>query len=149
VENCATDDQTKYAIRKSRKQVKDALRNSLIAQVAMVHLKRRTIFGRSTDDHLAQHVETLTNGIAAHVADLGAPLLAAINRLIPEWASIFALSETSGGNATTSQESKKPARENLSLGLCLNLLKLAEMFRPPAAEAAAVYATEPARGSGD
>jgi hypothetical protein len=37
VENCATDDQTKKAIRKSRKQVKDAFRKSLIAQVAMVH----------------------------------------------------------------------------------------------------------------
>src|SRR5436190_19056842 len=37
VQNCATDDRTKKAIRKARKQVKDAFRESLRGELAKVH----------------------------------------------------------------------------------------------------------------
>lgn len=146
VQDSATDDQTKKAIRKARKQVKDAFRKSVLAEVAKVYgavvaqygpnapevaecfPQGRTIFSSCTDDRLEQHVQTLQNGVTAHVADLGAPLVAAVAGLLTQWGGIWAASETSGGAATTSQEAKRMARENLQLMLFLNLLKLAEMF---------------------
>ena len=146
VQDCVTDDLTKKAIRKARKQVKDAFRKSLLEDVAMVHgavvakygpnspevaecfPQGRSIFSTSTDDTLEQHIETLRNGVTAHVAGLGAPLVAEVTALLTEWQAVYAQSESSGGNATTSQEGKKLARENLQLMLFLNLLKLAEMF---------------------
>lgn len=156
VENSATDDQTKKAIRKARKQVKDAFRKAVTAGVAKVHgavvaqygtnspevaecfPQGRSVFSSAPDDRLAQHVETMRNGVAAHVADLGAPLLATIDALMAEWATIHAQSETSTGNATTSQQAKKFARENLQLMLFLNLLTLAEIF-PRQPEQLALY----------
>ena len=146
VQDCATDDQTKRTIRKSRKQVKDAFRESLRTEVAMVHAavaakfgpnapevaecfpQGRTAFSTATDDRLEQHIETLKNGVSAHVAALGAALLTTVNGLLTEWQAVFAQSESSGGNVTTSQEGKRLARENLQLMLFLNLLKLGEMF---------------------
>ncbi len=66
--------------------------------------------------------------MTAHVADLGAALVTTVTGLLSEWQAVYANSESSGGAATTSQEGKKLARENLQLMLFLNLLKLAEMF---------------------
>ncbi|MGB8169808.1 MAG: hypothetical protein WCF18_20065 [Chthoniobacteraceae bacterium] len=146
VQDCVTDDQTKKAIRKARKQVKDAFRDALPAQVAKVQgavvarygpdapevaecfPQGRSIFSSAPDDRLEQHIDTLLNGVTAHAADLGAPLVASVTSLLTEWQAIYAQSESSGGNVTTSQEGKKQARENLQLMLFLNLLKLAEMF---------------------
>src|SRR4051812_41400896 len=94
VESSATDDQTKKAIRKARKQVKDTFRKAVTAGVAKVNgavvaqygpnapelaecfPQGRSVFSSAPDDRLGQHVETMRNGVAAHVADLGAPLLA-------------------------------------------------------------------------
>ena len=145
VQNCATDDLTKKAIRKARKQVKDAFRESLRKEIAKVHgacvaeygpdgaevaecfPQGRTIFSACADDSLEQHIEALKNGVTAHQAQLGAPLVAEVTTLRTEWKAVYAQSESSGGAATTSQEGKKMARENLQLMLFLNLLKLAEM----------------------
>lgn len=146
VEDCATDDKTRRAVRKARKQVKDAFRKDLSSEIAMVHAatvakygpnapqvtecfpQGRRIFGECTDDQLAQHLQTLKNCVSAHVADLGAPLVATVQGLVAEWNAIHAASESSSGAVTTSQEGKKSARENLQLMLFLNLLKLGEMF---------------------
>lgn len=146
VEKSATDDQTKKAIRKARKQVKNTFRKGVTPKVAMVYAsvvaqygpnspevaecfpQGRSIYSSAPDDRLAQHVETLKNGVAAHVADLGDTLLATLTALLAEWDGILTQSEASTGNATTSQQAKKLARENLQLMLFLNLLKLAEIF---------------------
>ena len=146
VENCATDDKTKKAVRKARKQVKDAFRADLSKEIARVHAavvakygpdtpqvtecfpQGRRIFGECTDDQLAQFLQTLHNCVGAHVAELGAPVLATVAGLITEWTAIYAASENSSGAVTTSQEGKKAARENLQLMLFLNLLKFGEMF---------------------
>jgi hypothetical protein len=146
VQDCVTDDLTKKAIRKAKKKVKDAFRKSLLEEIAMVNAavvakfgpnspevvecfpQGRTIFSSCADDRLEQHLQTMKNGVQAHVAALGAPLLTEVTGLLSQWQSIYAQSESSGGNATTSQEGKKKARENLQLMLFLNLLKLAEMF---------------------
>ena len=146
VQNCVTDDQTKKAIRKAKKQMKDAFRKSCLEEIAMVHAavvakfgpnsaevvecfpQGRTIFSSCADDRLEQHIQTMKNGVTAHVAALGASLLTEVTGLLTEWQAIYANSESSGGAATTSQEGKKLARENLQLMLFLNLLKLAEMF---------------------
>ena len=126
--------------------MKDAFRKSLLEDVAMVNgavvakygpnapevaecfPQGRTIFSSATDDGLEAHIETLKNGVTAHVADLGAPLVAEVAGLLTEWQAVYAQSESSGGNATTSQEGKRLARENLQLMLFLNLITLAEMF---------------------
>ena len=146
VQGCATDDQTKKAIRKARKKVKDAFRQSLREDTAKVHgavvakfgpnspevaqcfPQGRTIFNTCTDDRLEQHLETLRNGVAAHQGALGAALVAEVTGLLSEWQAVYAQSESSGGHATTSQEGKRMARENLQLMLFLNLLQLGEMF---------------------
>lgn len=146
VQNCATDDLTKKAIRKARKQVKDAFRKSLLEEIAKVNgavvakygpnspevaecfPQGRTIFSSCTDDALEQHMETLRNGVTAHQAGLGAALVTEVTGLLTEWQAVYSQSESSGGNATTSQEGKKMARENLQLMLFLNLLTFAEMF---------------------
>ena len=70
----------------------------------------------------------MKNGVTARQAALGAALVTEVTGLLTQWQGIYAQSESSGGNATTSQEGKKLARENLQLMLFLNLLKLAEMF---------------------
>ncbi len=151
VENCATDDQTKLAIRKARVQVKNAFRENLSKEIAKVHgavvarygpdspevtecfPQGRSIFRECPDDRLAQHVQTLLNGVTAHQADLGAPLVAAVQAQLTQWNTAAAASETATGAATTTQEGKRMARENLQLMLFLNLLKLADMFaRQPA-----------------
>ncbi len=88
----------------------------------------RSIFSTAADDGLEQNIQTLLNGVTAHQADLGAPLVTTVTGLLSEWQAVYANSEASGGAATTSQEGKRLARENLQLMLFLNLLKLAEMF---------------------
>jgi hypothetical protein len=146
VQDSAADDQTKKAIRKARKQVKQAFRDSLSEEIAKVHgavvakygpnspevaecfPQGRSIFGSTPDDKVKQSLETLKNGVTAHQAGLGAALVTEVTELLSEWEAVFAQSESSGGNVTTTQESKKLARENLQLMLFLNLIKLAEMF---------------------
>jgi hypothetical protein len=54
--------------------------------------------------------------------------VAAVTALLAEWNTIATQAETSAGNVTTTQESKRLARENLQLMPFLTLLKLAEMY---------------------
>lgn len=146
VVNCVTDDTTKFGIRRARKLAKENFRETLpkavnkIIAAVVAHYgpdapevleccpSGRTIFRTSTDDQLANHLQTLVNAITAHVADLGAPLVAEATALKTGWAAIYAASEAATGAKTTTQEGKQLARENLQLMLFLNLLKLAEMF---------------------
>ncbi|MBL9116041.1 MAG: hypothetical protein JNJ83_13625 [Verrucomicrobiaceae bacterium] len=156
VEDCVTDDQGKLGLRKARKQAKDNLRTTLPAAVAKLVAavvaqygdgspevtecvpQGRTIFSTCRDDQVAPNLQTLVNGITAHQATLGAPLVAAATNLLNAWTAVYSASESSTGAKTTSQEGKRLARENLQLMLFLNLLKLAEMF-PRQPEKLALY----------
>ena len=146
VQDSAVDDLTKRAVRKARKQVKAEFRKSLLKEIAKVNgalvakygesgpevvecfPHGRTIFSNCTDDTLEQHLETLLNGVTEHQADLGAAPVTEVTGMLTRWQAVHARSESSGGKATTSQEARKLARENLQLMLFLNLLKFAEMF---------------------
>jgi mitochondrial fission protein ELM1 len=93
----------------------------------------RTVFSRTTDDQVAGHLQTLINGVTAHLAELGAPLLAEATAILTTWNSIYNASESASGAKTATIAEKNAARENLQLMLFLNLLKLAEMWaRQPA-----------------
>ena len=108
VQTSATDDRTMKAIRRSRKQVKDAYRKSLRDEVAKVNgavmakygpnspelaecfPEGRSAFSTSTDDGLEQHIQTLLNGLTEHQADLGAPLVTTVTGLLSEWQAVYA-----------------------------------------------------------
>jgi len=145
VEDCVTDDQTKLGLRKARKMAKTTFRENLPGNVAKIVAavvaqygpdapevveccpSGRSIFSSCRDDQMEGHLQTLVNGVTAHQADLGAPLVATATALKAAWAAVHDASEAATGGKTTTQEGKKMARENLQLMLFLNLLKLMEM----------------------
>ena len=77
---------------------------------------------------MSGHLQTIINGITAHQAQLGAPLVTKATNLKAAWVAIYTASESSTGAKTTSEQGKRFARENLQLMLYLNLAKLMEMF---------------------
>lgn len=146
VEDCYTDDETKLAIRKARKQAKDSARQAMrqdLARVAGAVIAQfgegspqftecfphgRSVFHTCRDDQLEAQLQVVVNGITAHQAELGAPLVAQITAIRTGWTTVYEASESSSSDKTATQEEKRLARENLQLMLFLNLLKLAEMF---------------------
>lgn len=159
VMSCAGDHETKLAIRKARKAAKNAFRATLPREIGKVYgmvsghygegapeviecfPHGRTIFGDCTDDMLATHLQTMVDGVTAHQADLGAPLVAQATALKAAWMTVYGQSEEASGDVSTPQQGKKLARENLQLMLFLNLAKLMEMF-PRQPEMCAVYMTQ-------
>ena len=135
---------------------KDAFRDALPAKVAKVVAavvaqygddapevveccpQGRTIFGKATDDQVVGHIQTLIDGVTAHAADLGAPLVAQAGAILTGWNVVYSASETATGAKTATMTEKNAARENLQLMLFLNLLKLAEMW-PRQPEKLALY----------
>ena len=154
--DCLTDDQTKLGVRKARKMAKDTFRDSIPPGVAKIagsivaqygsatpelaecFPEGRTIFSTCRDDEVEQHLQTLSNAVDAHVADLGAPLGTKVTVLIAAWLAVYNASEASTGAKTTTEEAKQLARENLALMLFLNVVKLMEMF-PRQPEKLALY----------
>ena len=156
VVDCVVDDQTHLGIRKARKQSKDEFRANLPAAVAKLMAaveaefgpdsppvvecvpSGRTVFSICRDDEVSGHLQTLINGITAHQAQLGAPLVTKATNLKATWVLAYQASEHSSGEKTTSEQGKRFARENLQLMLYLNLVKLMEMF-PRQPEKLALY----------
>jgi hypothetical protein len=146
VQNCATDDATKLAIRKARVKAKDDFRAVLSIEIGKVYgqvigrygedapevvecfPEGRSIFSRCTDDTLATKLQATINGVTAHQADLGAPLVAQATAIKTAWMAVYSSTDTATANVTTTQEGKAMARANLQLMLFLNLVKLMEMF---------------------
>lgn len=144
--NCLTDDQTKLGVRMARKKAKDSFRATIPGSVAKISgsilaqygsnapeldecfPEGRSIFTSCRDDEVETHLQTLSNAVTAHVADLGAPLGTKVTQLITAWLAVYNASEASTGAKTTTEEAKQLARDNLSLMLFLNLVKLMEMF---------------------
>ena len=153
------DDETKLALRKARKQGKTEFRDALPARLAVIAAAitvkygtpsqpmtecfplGRTKFSNAGDDDLKKHLQTLQNGITAHATDLGPTVVADTAALVNGWAAVYVASEEAGGAKTFTQEAKKLARENLSLMLFLNLLKIAEIY-PRQPEKLALYMTQ-------
>lgn len=147
VEDCVTQDQTKLGIRKAAKAAKDNFREEIIPlEVERIEAgfiaafgadspvlvealpKGRTIFQNCRDDQMEVHLLTLHTAATTHAASLAPATVTLATNLKNNWATIHAASEGSTGGKTTTQNSKKFARENLQLMLFLCLLKLAEMF---------------------
>lgn len=147
VEDCVTQDQGKLGIRKAAKLAKDNFRADIIplevkrieagfiaafgadSPVLLEALPQgRTIFQTCRDDQVEVHLQTLHAAATTHAASLAPATVTLATNLKNNWATLYAASEGSTGGKTTTQESKKLARENLQLMLFLCLLKLAEMF---------------------
>ena len=141
-----TDDKTKLALRKSKKQAKGAFRKALPAAIGKIYgavqaqfgdagvqmtecfPKGRSVFTSCTDGALAGELQTLVNGVTDYQAQLGAPLVAAATALLANWNSVYQTSETATGNKSSTAGAKGSARAALQLELYKNLLTLALNF---------------------
>ena len=154
-----SDDNTKLALRKARKMVKDDFRKELPAKVGKLAVKvedqygekspqfvecfpqGRAVFGKATDDALEAHIQTLIDGLTAHQTDLGAQVVTDATALKTGWLAVYAPSEAASAAKSATQDEKKYARENLQLMLFLNLVKYMEMH-PREPEKLATYMTQ-------
>lgn len=141
-----TDDKTKLALRKSKKQAKDAFRAALPAAIVKIYgavesqfgdnaaqltecfPQGRTVFSNCTDGAMAEELQTLINGVTDNQTQLGAPVVASATALLTNWNAVYQTSETSTGNKATTQLAKNAARAALQLELFKNLLTLALNF---------------------
>ena len=139
VESCTTDNMVKLSLRKAAKIAKNQFRASLPGNIqsvygmvlahfpqnspemAQIFNEGRGVFDKCADDKLKMHLETTLAGVTAHVAVLGAPLVADMTGLLTTWNALYAASESSTGAATTTQEGKHAARLELQLDLYKNL----------------------------
>lgn len=146
VEGSYTDDQTALALRKSKKRVKDNFREALPGSIGKIHgavtaqygvdgvevteifPKGRSVFNRAPDGALAEELQTMANGLTAHQADLGAPVVASGTGLVSGWQAVFQTSVDSTGNKAKSTGDKQMARAALQLELFKNLLTIALNF---------------------
>ena len=157
-----TDDKTKLALRKSKKQAKDAFRAALPAAISKIYgavegqfsedsaeflecfPHGRTVFSNCKDDKLEKDLQTLINGVTAHQPPLAATVVTSATALLTGWLAVYAPSETATGGKTSTQCAKKAARAALSLELFKNLLTLARTFPGQPAQLDVVYAAKPA-----
>lgn len=152
-----TDNAARLAIRMARKRAKDICREiTLPRDVARIEgafvsaygadspvlLEAlpggRTVFQTCRDDQVERHLDLLLQAVTAHQADLVPAIVTLATTLKANWLTVYAASESSTGNASTTQDSKRLARENLQLTLYLNLVKLMERF-PRQPEKLALY----------
>jgi hypothetical protein len=143
VGNAFTDDQTKLGLRKARKQAKDAFRKTLPENISKIYgtvtgkfgqsgpevaegfPQGRKVFSDCTDDKVANHLQTLINGVTAHQAQLGAQVVTDATALLTGWNAVYAPSETASGAKSTTEVAKSAARGALQLELFKNLLTIA------------------------
>lgn len=151
-----TDDKTKLALRKSKKQVKNAFRTALPVAVGKIYgavlaqfgagaaeltecfPSGRTVFTNCMDGDLAQELQTLINGVTDYQAQLGAQVVTDATALLTGWNAAYQTSATSTGNKATTQKAMNAARLALQLELFKNLLTLALNF-PGQPEQLGVY----------
>lgn len=135
-------DQIQLGLRKAAKDAKNTFRKSLPEEIGKVALAvaanygedsaqvtecfpaGRTVFTRAADDRLNDHFTAMIAGVAAHVADLGAPLLAQATALQTNWLTIYAASEASGGAKSLTEAARREARGVLQLELFRTLLTI-------------------------
>lgn len=151
VDSAFADDESKLALRKARKLVKNDYRDALPKRIGRIAVAVEAAFGEQSaefvecfprgrkiftdcpDDQLSGYLQTLIAGATGHAAQLGAPLVADATALLSGWNAVYAPSETATGNKTSTQEARTAARAALQLELFKNLLTLALDFpRQPA-----------------
>jgi hypothetical protein len=141
-----SDDQTKLAQRKGRKLAKDNFRKALPSSVAKLHASvvakygpkavevltcfplGRGVFNTVADDQLSNQLQTLIVGLTSLQSALGASVVTDATALLTGWTAVYAGSENATGAKTTTQATKKAAREALQLELFKNLMTLALAF---------------------
>lgn len=146
VGNCATDDIVKLGLRKSAKSAKDSFRSVLPAQLGTLEAKvaghygyrsdqvkqlfpsGRDIFNTCADDAVDDHLSavlTALNALAPAMGATGVDAQGLASSLLSNWIALYAASETSSGNKTTTEMEKRSARQNLAAKLHLALLAVA------------------------
>jgi hypothetical protein len=146
VQNSATTDETKLGIRKARKLAKETFRDTLPGNISKLHAAvvtkfgekstdmtecfpgKRGVFGKCKDDVLANHLQSMINGLTVRQAALGASVITDANALLATWNAVYGSSESSGGAKTATEADKRNARTALELELFKNLLTLALTF---------------------
>lgn len=140
------EDETKLGLRKAQVVLKNSYRHTLPEAVGKIALAvqakfgehsaefvecfphGRSIFTSSTDDKLAGELQTMINGVHAHVAQLTPQLETDATALLTGWTAVFNPSESSKGAKTSTMAAKATARAALQLELFRNLLMLAQNF---------------------
>jgi len=146
VSDSFTDDETKLGLRKASKQAKAAYRDALPAAVGKmavaVEVKfgekskefvecfphGRTVFSQCTDDEVANHLQTLINGVTNHQVQLSVQTVTDATALLTGWTAVWSPSESSSGAKVATISAKNAARAALQLELFKNLLTLALNF---------------------
>lgn len=141
-----TGDDSTLALRKARKQAKNDYRAALPAKVGKIAVgvenifgeksvqfvqcfpHGRSIFSSTTDDEMANHLQTLINGVTALTPPLDLQVQLDAQALLPDWTAVFQPSESATGAKTNTMAGKKAARMALQLELFKNLLTLALSF---------------------
>lgn len=159
VAQCSSDDMVRLGARKAAKDVKDTFRGNLKDQINTIYVKvlaqygmdapqlvevfpkGRTIYQSVTDDKLQVELNALVAALTVKVAVLGAPLIAVATGLKDNWMLVYAASESTSGQKTTTEAGKHTARLNLQLELYFNLIELMKMF-PRQPEKLALYMTQ-------
>jgi hypothetical protein len=143
VHTAFSDDDTKLGVRKASKMAKNSFRAALPQSIGKLAVsvegkfgegspefvkcfpRGRRVFSASPDDELADHLQTLSNGITSLQPTLGAQTVTDAKALLTDWNTVYAPSETSTGAKTTTQQAKAAARAALQEELFTNLLTIA------------------------
>ncbi len=97
-------------------------------EVLSVIPQGRTVFSRSRDDRLQDHLQTLVSGVEALEATLGAALTVKATALRDDWDVIYQASEESTGVKIATVQTKWEARDALSWELYRNIMAIADLF---------------------
>jgi hypothetical protein len=143
VQNTFADDESKLALRKGKKQAKNAFRDTLpkaIGKIAVTVESKfgegspeftqcfghgRSIFSSCADDLLGPELISLVSGLTALQATLGAQVVTDATALLTGWNAVYTPSETATGTKTSSVAAKNAARQTLQLELFRTLLTIA------------------------
>ena len=141
-----SDDDATLGLRMARKQAKNDYRKALPAKVGKIAVAvenafgekseqfvqcfphGRTVFSKSTDDELANNLQTVITGVEALTPPLPAQVHTDATALLTGWTAVYTPSETATGTKTNTEAAKNTARAALQLELFKNQLTLAMLF---------------------
>jgi hypothetical protein len=141
-----SDDDATLGLRKARKQAKNDYRDALPALMGKIAVAvenqfgeksvqftqcfphGRSVFSRSTDDELANNLQTVITGVGTLTPPLPAQVGTDAAALLTGWTAVFQPSESATGAKTNTIAAKNTARAALQLELFKNLLTLALFF---------------------
>ncbi len=134
-----TDDRIQLGIRKGVKLVKNNFRSQLADSLRPIHAQIVSAFNEPSeeltnafpqgrvaifnarDDQLEAHLNVMVAGVEAHVATLGAPLVAQATALRDDWVTLYQASEEATGEKGLTEAERRLAREDLQIELHVTL----------------------------